>query len=145
MPKRPREYVSRFSVSLPRGLLSDLDAMIRRKGYRNRSLAVADMVRDGLVEYRQRQGEHEIAGTITLLYDHHKRDLTKALTAIQHDHHQHILATLHVHLDHDNCLEVIAVRGRAALVQKVADRLIATKGVKHGKLTVSSTGKDLIG
>ena len=144
MPKPPRQYVSRFSVSLPQGLLADLDAMIRRKGYGNRSLAVADMVRDGLVEYRQRQSEHEIAGTVTLVYDHHKRDLTKALTAIQHDHHHLILATLHVHLDHDNCLEVIAVRGRASQVHAVADRLIATKGVKHGKLTVSSTGRDLV-
>lgn len=144
MPKPPRQYVSRFSVSLPQGLLADLDAMIRRKGYRNRSLAVADMVRDGLVEYRQRLGRHEIAGTITLLYDHHKRNLTKVLTAAQHDHHHLILATLHVHLDHNHCLEVIAVRGRAAQVHAVADRLIATKGVKHGKLTVSSTGKDLV-
>ncbi len=108
-------------------------------------LAVADMVRDHLVEHRQQLGAGEIAGTITLVYDHHKPHLQAALTGIQHDHHAVIVSTMHVHLDHHNCLEVLVVRGRAADVKRIADGLIAAKGVKHGKLTVTSTGKDLIG
>jgi CopG family nickel-responsive transcriptional regulator len=117
--------------------------MTREKGYDNRSLAVADMIRDQLVEHHQNYGDRDIAGTITLVYDHHKQHVQAALTDIQHDHHDVIISTLHVHLDHDNCLEVLAVRGKAGTIKKIADELIAAKGVKHGKLTVTTSGKDL--
>jgi CopG family nickel-responsive transcriptional regulator len=100
-------------------------------------------MRSRLVEHRQQFGSEEIAGTITLVYDHHKQHVQTTLTDIQHDHHEVILSTVHVHLDHHNCLEVLVVRGRAALVKKIADELIAAKGVKHGKLTVTTTGKGL--
>jgi len=135
--------VGRITVSLPRGLLKDLEAMARQKGCRNRSLLIADMVRDWLVEHRGQSGDHPIAGTITLVYDHHKPHLQETLTAIQHDHHHWIISTLHVHLDHDHCLEVLVLRGKAAEVRKLADVLIGTRGVKHGKLTITTTGKDL--
>jgi CopG family nickel-responsive transcriptional regulator len=137
------EQAARFSVSLPPKLLHDLDLMTREKGYDNRSLAVADMIRDHLVEHRQNLGNQEIAGTITLVYDHHKQHVQATLTDIQHDHHEVIISTLHVHLDHHNCLEVLAVRGKAGTIKKIADELIAAKGVKHGKLTVTTSGKDL--
>lgn len=139
------QFVSRFSVSLPQALLRDLDAMVEEKGYVNRSLAIADMIRDRLVEHRQRLENSDIAGTITLVYDHHKPHLQEVLTGIQHDYHEAIISTVHVHLDHHNCLEVLVVRGKARTIRKIADALIAAKGVKHGKLTVTSTGKDLIG
>jgi CopG family nickel-responsive transcriptional regulator len=133
----------RFSISVPGSLARQLDRMVAQKGYDNRSLAVADMIRARLVEHQQQFGDKEIAGTITLLYDHHKQHVQAVLTDIQHDHHAVIIATLHVHLDRDNCLEVLAVRGKAALIKRIADELIGAKGVKHGKLTVTSTGKDL--
>ena len=117
--------------------------MTSTQGYTNRSLAVADMIRDRLVEHRQKFGNEDIAGTITLVYDHHKQHVQATLTDIQHDHHELIISTLHVHLDHDNCLEVLVVRGKAGSIKKIADELIAAKGVKHGKLTVTTTGKDL--
>lgn len=135
--------LSRFSVSLPTQLLRDLDAMTREKGYGNRSLAVADMIRDQLVEHRQSYDEQEIAGTITLVYDHHKRNLQSALTDLQHEHTDVIISTLHVHLDHDNCLEVLVVRGQASVIKKMADALLAAKGVKHGRFTITSIGRDL--
>ena len=138
-----KETVTRFSVSLPPRLLDQLDDMARDKGYDNRSLAIADMIRGQLVEYRQKFGSEEIAGTITLVYDHHKPHVQETLTDIQHDHHDAIVSTLHVHLDHHNCLEVLVVRGRAALVKKIADGLISAKGVKHGKLTVTTTGHEM--
>ena len=140
-----RKGVARFSISLPAELAGQLERMTREKGYVNRSLAVADMIRAHLVEHPQQFGEKEIAGTITLLYDHHKQHVQAALTDIQHDHHEVIIATLHVHLDHHNCMELLAVRGKAAVIKRIADELIAAKGVKHGKLTVTSTGKDLPG
>jgi CopG family nickel-responsive transcriptional regulator len=137
--------VARFSVSLPSRLLRDMDEMMREKGYLNRSLAVADMIRDQLVEHRQQFDEQEIAGTITLVYDHHKRNLQSALTDVQHDHTAVIISTLHVHLDHDNCLEVLVVRGASATIKRLAAALIATKGVKHGRFAATSIGRDLVG
>jgi CopG family nickel-responsive transcriptional regulator len=138
-----KEIATRFTVSLPPSLLEQLDEMTAEKGYDNRSLAIADMIRAQLIEHRQKTGSGEIAGTITLVYDHHKPHLQASLTDIQHDHHHAILSTVHVHLDHHNCLEVLIVRGQASIIRKIADELIAAKGVKHGKLTVTTTGKDL--
>lgn len=135
--------LSRFSISMSRVLAGQLDAMVKAKGYANRSQAVADMVRAHLVEHRAETGTREIAGTITLVYDHHKRNLQSALTGLQHDHGDLIVATLHVHLSHRDCMEVLAVRGRADAVQQLADRLIAAKGVTHGKLTLTATGREL--
>jgi CopG family transcriptional regulator, nickel-responsive regulator len=138
-----KDIATRFSVSLPPALLDQLDEMTGEKGYDNRSLAIADMIRAQLIEHRQKNDSGEIAGTITLVYDHHKPHLQASLTDIQHDHHDAILSTVHVHLDHHNCLEVLIVRGKASVIRKIADELIAAKGVKHGKLTVTTTGKDL--
>jgi CopG family nickel-responsive transcriptional regulator len=135
--------VSRFSVSLPSLLLQQLDEMASEKGYDNRSLAMADMIRDKLVEHHQRLSSEDIAGTITLVYDHHRQNVQTTLTDIQHDHHDIIISTIHVHLDHHNCLEVLVVRGKAGVVKKIADELIAAKGVKHGKLTVTTTGVEM--
>lgn len=138
-----KEIAARFTVSLPPVLMEQLDTMTTEKGYTNRSLAIADMIRDQLVEHRQKHSNEDIAGTITLVYDHHKMHVQETLTDIQHDHHDVILSTVHVHLDHHNCLEVLIVRGKAGLIKRIADELIAAKGVKHGKLTVTTTGKDL--
>ncbi|MBA4387856.1 MAG: nickel-responsive transcriptional regulator NikR [Verrucomicrobia bacterium] len=132
----------RFSISMPAALVAQLDAMVRAKGFANRSQAVAEMVRGHLVEHRCRNRNHDIAGTITLVYDHHRRNIQSLLTDIQHDHQDLIISALHVHLDHHNCMEVLAVRGTVGAVRQLSDRLLAAKGVKHGKLTVTATGKE---
>lgn len=135
--------LSRFSLSMPADLARQLDALVKAKGFANRSQAVAELVRSRLVEWHAEAGDHEIAGTVTLVYDHHQRNIQGLLTDIQHDHGDVIIATLHVHLDHHNCMEVLAVRGPARAVQQVADALTAARGVKHGKLTVTTTGQHL--
>jgi len=135
--------VSRFTVSVPSDLARQLDRLAREKGYRSRSLAVADMIRAWLVEHQQKFSGKELAGTITLVYDHHKHGLQETLTDLQHEHHNSIISTLHVHLDHHNCLEVLVFRGKASEIQRIADSLVSAKGVKHGKLTITTTGKDL--
>jgi len=132
----------RFSVSIDSELMQRFDAMINCRGYENRSEALRDVMRQALVRDEWAK-DQEIVGTITLVYDHHKRDLSERLTTIQHDHVNAVLSTLHIHLDHDNCLEVIVVRGPAKRVQQIADSLIGTKGVKHGKLSATTTGKRL--
>jgi CopG family nickel-responsive transcriptional regulator len=137
------ERLCRFSISMPAALANQLDALVCDKGYANRSQAVADLVRGRLVEHHQELGDRELAGTITLVYDHHKPHLQAALTDIQHDHHTMIISTIHVHLDHHNCLEVLVVRGQGHVIRQIADELLAAKGVKHGRLTITTTGKDL--
>jgi CopG family nickel-responsive transcriptional regulator len=131
---------SRIGVAIDTGLLEQFDRLISERGYTNRSEAFRDLIRDDLVRKDSESPDSQVIGTVTLVYDHHVRLLQEKLTAIQHDHHHSILSTLHVHLDHDNCLEVLVVRGRSDEVRKVADVLISTKGVKHGRLVITTTG-----
>ena len=138
-----KEGVVRFSVSTDKALMRQFDQLRRTQGYKNRSLAVADMMRDRLVEHRQLGDDYDAAGTVTLVYDHHKAGIQQVLTSVQHDFTGMIVSTLHVHLDHHNCLEVIVLKSKASAIRKLADRLIGTRGVKHGKLSLTSTGKDL--
>jgi CopG family transcriptional regulator, nickel-responsive regulator len=134
--------LTRFGVSLDRKLLQMFDRHIERRRYTNRSEALRDLIRDALVG--QEWGEdRETVGTITFVYNHHVRDLTNKLTSIQHDFQGQILSGLHVHLDHDHCLEVLVVKGKGSEIRQVADALISVKGVKHGKLTMTTMGKDL--
>ena len=133
----------RFGVAMDDELLSKFDALIDRKGYENRSEAIRDLVRNLLVEEEWAGGDAETVGTITLVYDHHVHDLQDNLTDLQHNLHEAIISTVHVHLDAHNCLEVLIVRGAAAEIKAAADRLIGTKGVKHGRLTMTTTGKEL--
>ena len=135
--------LSRIGVAIDTELLDKFDRLISQRGYTSRSEAFRDLIRDDLVERTWESPNSQVVGTVTLVYDHHVRLLNEKLTNIQHDYHHAILSTLHVHLDHDNCLEVLVVRGRAAEVRKVADALISTKGVKHGRLTITTSGAEL--
>jgi len=135
--------LTRFGVSIPDSLLGDFDRLIGRKGYQNRSEAIRDLIRDSLVTEERREGKREMVGTIALVYSHHTRELSRMLTKMQHDHFQTILSTLHIHLDEHNCLEVLVIKGKGEELQKISDRLIGIRGVKHGKLSLTSTGKNL--
>ena len=135
--------LSRIGVAIDSDLLAKFDELIADRGYTNRSEAFRDLIRDELVEASWQEPDSPVVGTVTLVYDHHVRMLNEKLTDLQHDHFHHILSTLHVHLDHDNCLEVLIVKGKAQEVKKIADALISTKGVKHGRLTITSTGANL--
>ena len=132
--------LTRFSASLDSELLGRFDELSLKRGYSNRSEALRDLMRDALVR-EEWESNQEIVGTITLIYDHHIHELSDRLTAMQHEYHHVILSAMHVHLDEANCLEVIAVKGPAETVRVVGDLLVGTKGVKHGKLTATTTGK----
>jgi len=132
----------RFGVSLPRDLLDKFDRLIKTKKYNNRSQAFRDLIRQELVKKQWQEGK-EIAGAITLIYDHHKRELVNKLTDIQHDYTKLIISSQHIHLDHDNCLEIIAIKGSPKDAQKLADTLKSIKGVKHGTFSITSTGKNI--
>jgi CopG family transcriptional regulator, nickel-responsive regulator len=133
----------RFGVAMDDDLLWKFDRLIDRKGYENRSEAIRDLIRNLLVEEEWAAGDEETVGTITLVYDHHVHDLQDNLTDLQHKLHESIVSTVHVHLDAHNCLEVLIVKGQSADIKAAADKLIGTKGVKHGRLTMTTTGKEL--
>jgi CopG family nickel-responsive transcriptional regulator len=135
--------LSRIGVAIDSDLLEKFDAHIANRGYTNRSEAFRDLIRDELVEQAWAKPESMVVGTVTLVYDHHVRMLSEKLTDIQHEAFHAVLSTLHVHLDHDNCLEVVVLKGKAAQIRKLADALISTKGVKHGRLTITTTGAEL--
>lgn len=135
--------IIRFGISADAQLLQRFDALIEEKGYVNRSEAIRDLIRNSLVEEQWARGEDEAVGTVTLVYNHHTRDLADKLTEHQHSHHDTIVSALHVHLDAHHCLEVVVLRGKAREVKRLADELIGTKGVKHGKLVTTTTGEGL--
>jgi CopG family nickel-responsive transcriptional regulator len=118
---------------MERGLLARFDDIVDRRGYENRSEALRDLVRRELDDDAWQQGKNTVA-TITLVYDHHVRELADRLTDVQHDHGDLIISALHVHLDHDHCMEVIAAKGPARKLKQLADRLIGTRGVLSGHI-----------
>lgn len=134
----------RFGVSLDDALLDKFDSLCLQQGYKNRSEAVRDLIRNALVQQEWKDLGKEIVGTLTLIYDHHQSDLGQKVTSIQHDALEIIISTLHVHIDECNCMEVLVLRGSGEKIRQTAQRLISTKGIKHGKLNLSTTGKDLV-
>ena len=133
----------RFGVSIGSELLEKFDKLIGSKGYVNRSEAIRDLIRDYLVEHEWEE-DVETVGAVTLVYDHHIHELSELLTSLQHEYHTMIISSMHIHIDEHNCLEVIVIKGKGNQVKSIADKLISTKGVKHGKLTMTTTGKDLV-
>ena len=136
--------VVRFGVSVPEELLEKFDRIIKEKGYVNRSEAIRDMMRDFIVRHEWETGNAEVAGTITMLYNHDEAEVVKELLDLQHEYLDEIVSSIHVHMDLHNCLEVVIVKGKASRIKEIADRLLSLKGVKHGKLVMTGTGKDLV-
>ena len=132
----------RTGLSLERDLLEQFDKSIAGRNYENRSEAIRDLIREHLVS-EEGDKNATIAATLTMVYDHHRPNLTERLTEIQHQAHAQVLAATHVHLDHHNCLEVVIMKGRSAALRKIADQILSLRGVKHGKFVVTTTGKDL--
>jgi CopG family nickel-responsive transcriptional regulator len=130
--------VERIGVSLEKGILDALDRYVKKNKFPNRSRAIRSLVEKGIVEEKW-NSDDIVAGAVILLYDHHKRDLTKKLNQVQHDYFDSVLSTMHFHLNHDNCLEIIALQGTAKRLKELSDLLIGVKGIIHGKLVMSRT------
>ncbi len=129
--------VKRFGVSLEDELLNELDRLVKKQQFPNRSQAIRYLIKKYSIEDEWLE-DKDVAGAIVLVYDHHKRDLQTKSTDVQHDYHHLILSVQHVHLDHNNCLETIAVKGKASELNKLGNQLIGIKGVKHGELVMTS-------
>lgn len=135
--------LTRFGISLELDLLGRFDRMIAARGWANRSEAIRDLIRDALVKEEWEAGKEETAGTITLVYSHDTRELSETLNDIQHHYHSSIVSTMHIHLDAHRCLEVVVVKGRTKDIKTIADRLRGTKGVIHGDLSMTTTGRHI--
>lgn len=133
----------RFGVSLDAALLQKFDPFIARLGYRSRSEAIRDLIRERLVIEEWQADKAPAMGVLSLVYSHEVRELSKKLTDIQHHHLGIILSTTHIHMDEHNCLEVVILKGPGKEIQEVAGRLLSAKGVKHGKLIMTTTGSHL--
>jgi CopG family nickel-responsive transcriptional regulator len=125
----------RFGVSIERDLLENYDALISERGYATRSEALRDLIRDALIQQKiELQTGIRALGSLTLIYDHHARNLAQEMGAIQHDFHDNILSVMHLHVSHDDCMEIIALSGVVAEIVELANRLLSLKGIKNGKL-----------
>lgn len=132
----------RISISLGQELLDQFDRFVREQGYPTRSEALKALMRRGLDEQRW-TGNALVAGSITLVYDHHRPGVVQKLMDVQHDYGSVIVSTQHIHLDHDNCLEIVVVKGKAARIRELIADLKSTKGLKHSSLVMTSAGKNL--
>ncbi len=137
------EKIVRFSTTITPKLLERFDKILEERGYANRSEGIRDIIRNFIVANEWEREAGEAVGSLTLLYDHDVRGVSDKLIELQHTHHTSILSSMHVHLDEHNCLEVLVIRGKAKEIKKISDALIASRGVKHGKLVMTSTGKGL--
>lgn len=133
--------LERFGVSMEPELLSQFDHLIAMRGYASRSEAIRDLARNELVREEWADPEAEVMGAVTIVYEHEAHELANVLSELQHERHGSIVCTTHVHVDAHNCLEVIILRGRSADVRALADALISTRGVKHGQLMSTTTGR----
>lgn len=129
--------MERVTISLDPALAAEFDSFIKRKGYGNRSEAMRDLIRRQLEQDRLASEEAEYCiASLSYVFNHHERELSRRLTESHHEHHNLTLSTLHVHLDHDNCLETVILRGLTVDVRAFADRVIAERGVRHGQLNL---------
>jgi CopG family nickel-responsive transcriptional regulator len=133
------EKITRFGVSIEPDLLQKFDKTIKKEGYTNRSEAIRDVIRKNIINQDITDTDSKAIGTLTMIYDHHTGNLTNKLLDLQHDHHNEILTTTHVHIDHQNCLEVLVLKGKTGRIQKLAENIIALKGIKHGEFVITKS------
>jgi CopG family nickel-responsive transcriptional regulator len=136
--------LSRTGISLEQDLLAGFDRLIARRGYKNRSEALRDMIREALLAEAV-DSNKPVVGTLTVVYDHHTPNLAQKLTEVQHEAGAMVLSAMHVHLDHHYCLEVIILKGKSKTVQEISDKMIAMRGVELGKLVLTNSGAELKG
>ena len=128
----------RFSVSLPKPLLAELDQRVVKKGYASRSELVRDLIRERIVEETWERGDEEVVGVLTIIYDHHQRELTQQILDVQHQQYVHVVASTHIHMDHHNCLETIIIRGRPTDIERLSLEIGGLRGVRFAELTRAS-------
>lgn len=134
----------RFGISIDHDLSEKFDSYISERGYAARSEAIRDLIRDALIQQKiETSPKTNALGSLTLVYDHHARNITHEMSAIQHDFHTLILSVMHLHVSRDDCMEVIALRGKVSGIVKLANGLLSLKGIKNGKLFLTLPSSDI--
>lgn len=134
----------RFGVSIDGNLLESFDRLVETRGYSTRSEALRDLIRESLIaEKIDSRPDLRALGTLTLVYDHHAKNLVQEMGDIQHDFHQLVLSVLHLHVSHDDCMEVIALNGVVSEIVELSDKILSLKGIKHGKLFLTLPSSDI--
>lgn len=134
----------RFGISIDQNLSERFDRFVSDRNYATRSEAIRDLIRDALIQQKiELEADTDALGSLTLVYDHHARNLSQEMGAIQHDFHDLILSVMHLHVSHDDCMEVIALRGKVAEIVKLSDALLSLKGIKNGKLFLTLPSSDI--
>lgn len=134
-----KEKITRFGVSIELELLNKFDKIIKKEGYTNRSEKIRDLIRKNLINQVIKDPDSGAIGTLTMLYDHHTSNLTNKLINLQHKYHNEILTNTHIHIDHYNCLEVLVLKGKTVKIKKLAEKIIALKGIKNGELVITKS------
>jgi len=134
----------RFGVSIDQNLLENFDRLNSERGYATRSEALRDLIREALIQQKiETDSATKVLGSLTLVYDHHARNLSQEMGAIQHDFHENILSVMHLHVSHDDCMEIIAVSGIVSEIVNLSNRLLSLKGIKNGKLFLTLPSSDI--
>jgi CopG family nickel-responsive transcriptional regulator len=133
------EKILRKGIAFDPEQLKIFDSIMKSKGYKNRSEAIRDLIRNSLVEEKEHNPNSTMIGTLTIVYSHHEHDVQHELTHLEHHAGNIIRSGIHIHIDDQNCLEVLILQGKVSIVKNLADNILATKGVKHGKLFLTST------
>ena len=136
--------IIRFGVSIDEALLDNYDRYIADRGYATRSEALRDLIRDALIQQKIEAGSDVRAlGSLTVIYDHHARNLLQEMAEIQHNFHSLILSVMHLHVSHDDCMEVIALSGIVSDIVSLSNSLLSLKGIKNGKLFLTLPSSDI--
>ncbi len=136
--------IIRFGVSIDQSLLENYDRLIAERGYATRSEALRDLIRETLIQQKiEIEPEVQALGSLTLVYDHHARNLLQEMGTLQHKFHENILSVMHLHVSHDDCMEIIALRGIVSEIISLANDLLSLKGVKNGKLFLTLPSSDI--
>ena len=133
--------LERIGISLDHKLLKQFDKLMRGKGYANRSEAVRDLIREKLIEDEWAAPEGETVATVLLVYEHETMELSQRMAKIEHAEFHRVVTTMHIHMDHDNCLEIVVLRGPGKEIQRLGEKLISMRGVKHGRFIPGTTGE----
>jgi len=137
--------IIRFGVSIDEALLENYDRFIADRGYATRSEALRDLIRDALIQQKiDARTDTRALGSLTVIYDHHARNLLQEMAEIQHDFHQLILSVMHLHVSHDDCMEVIALSGIVSDIVTLSNRLLSLKGIKNGKLFLTLPSSNIL-
>ena len=136
------DKLTRFGVSMDDKLLKKFDQLIEKKGYSTRSEAIRDLVREKFIEENTADSNKVLFGVLTIVYSHHQNEIDEKLKEFQHDNFKNVISTTHIHITHHDCLEVIILKGKSSKITKIADKVISYKGVKHGKLVLTSELSD---